>query len=43
MRLRLEARFGERFAPIPLLREMADKGETFYQRFDPAGASARAA
>ena len=40
---KLEARFGERFAPIPLLREMADKGETFYQRFDPAGASARAA
>ncbi|MBO0904200.1 3-hydroxyacyl-CoA dehydrogenase NAD-binding domain-containing protein [Jiella sonneratiae] len=40
---KLEARFGERFAPTPLLREMARSGETFYQRFDPDGASARAA
>lgn len=40
---KLEARFGARFAPTPLLREMAQKGETFYQRFDPQGASAKAA
>ncbi|WP_062212387.1 FAD-dependent oxidoreductase [Aureimonas sp. AU12] len=30
---KLAARHGERFAPTPLLREMAAKGETFYGRF----------
>jgi len=32
----LEAKFGERFACPPLLREMAAKGQSFYGRFDPA-------
>ncbi|MCQ0989952.1 FAD-dependent oxidoreductase [Jiella marina] len=40
---KLEAKFGERFQPIPLLREMAEKGETFYQRFQPADSQAQAA
>ena len=31
----LAARHGDRFAPTPLLRDMAAKGETFYSRFDP--------
>ncbi|MBT9445879.1 MAG: enoyl-CoA hydratase/isomerase family protein [Hyphomonadaceae bacterium] len=29
----LAAKYGERFKPNALLREMADKGETFYSRF----------
>ncbi|MEM6620229.1 MAG: 3-hydroxyacyl-CoA dehydrogenase NAD-binding domain-containing protein, partial [Pseudomonadota bacterium] len=29
----LAAKHGDRFAPPPLLREMAEKGETFYGRF----------
>jgi len=29
----LTARFGARFTPPALLREMAAKGETFYGRF----------
>ncbi len=33
---RLAKKHGERFAPNKLLREMAAKGETFYQRFAPA-------
>ena len=32
---RLAQKYGERFMPTPLLREMAEKGETFYKRFDP--------
>ena len=32
----LAKRHGERFAPNKLLRELAAKGETFYQRFAPA-------
>jgi len=32
----LEAKHGPRFAPPPLLVEMAGKGETFYGRFPPA-------
>ncbi|OUS35232.1 3-hydroxyacyl-CoA dehydrogenase [Rhodobacterales bacterium 56_14_T64] len=32
----LEAKFGDRFACPPLLREMAAKGQSFYGRFDPA-------
>ncbi|MEM7509201.1 MAG: 3-hydroxyacyl-CoA dehydrogenase NAD-binding domain-containing protein [Pseudomonadota bacterium] len=31
----LEAKFGERFKAPALLREMAEKGETFYGRFQP--------
>ncbi len=37
---RLAAKFGDRFAPPQLLRDMAAKGETFYGRF---GAAAKAA
>jgi len=36
----LEARFGPRFACPPLLREMADKGESFYGRFGPEAQAA---
>ncbi len=36
----LEAKYGERFNCPPLLREMAEKGQTFYQRFDPEAAAA---
>lgn len=32
--------YGDRFAVPPLLREMADKGETFYGRFGPEAAQA---
>lgn len=32
---KLAAKFGPRFAPPKLLREMAEKGETFYGRFNP--------
>src|SRR6185503_14050976 len=32
----LAAKHGERFVPNKLLRELATKGETFYQRFAPA-------
>ncbi len=34
---RLADAYGERFRPGAMLREMAEKGETFYQRFPPAG------
>ena len=36
----LAAKYGERFACPPLLRDMADKGETFYGRFDPQASAA---
>jgi len=36
----LAAKHGERFTPNKLLREMAAKGETFYQRFAPASKAA---
>ncbi|MEX0286397.1 MAG: 3-hydroxyacyl-CoA dehydrogenase NAD-binding domain-containing protein [Paracoccaceae bacterium] len=36
----LTAQFGERFSCPPLLREMAEKGETFYGRFSPQAAAA---
>ena len=36
----LQAKYGDRFACPPLLREMAEKGETFYGRFGPEAASA---
>ncbi len=39
---KLEAKHGERFRPTPLLREMAERGESFYGRFG-AAASAEAA
>ena len=40
---KLAARYGEHFQPTPLLKDMAAKGETFYGRFDPYGAAAKAA
>jgi 3-hydroxyacyl-CoA dehydrogenase/enoyl-CoA hydratase/3-hydroxybutyryl-CoA epimerase len=33
----LAAKYGDHFAPTPLLKDMAAKGETFYKRFDPYG------
>jgi 3-hydroxyacyl-CoA dehydrogenase/enoyl-CoA hydratase/3-hydroxybutyryl-CoA epimerase len=39
----LAATYGEHFAPTPLLKDMAAKGETFYGRFDPYGVAAKAA
>lgn len=36
----LAEKFGDRFACPPLLREMADKGETFYGRFGPKAKAA---
>tara|TARA_Y100001960_G_C14309058_1_gene649775 strand:- start:497 stop:664 length:168 start_codon:yes stop_codon:yes gene_type:complete len=33
---RLADAHGERFRPNAMLREMAEKGETFYSRFPPA-------
>ncbi|HBF32021.1 FAD-dependent oxidoreductase [Rhizobium sp.] len=35
--------YGAHFAPTPLLKEMAEKGETFYGRFDPYDAVKTAA
>ncbi|ASY55117.1 FAD-dependent oxidoreductase [Sinorhizobium sp. CCBAU 05631] len=40
---KLAKEYGEHFKPTPLLKEMAEKGETFYGRFDPYGAAKRAA
>ena len=40
---RLAAKYGERFAPPQLLRDMAAKGEGFYDRFPPAEAEKAAA
>jgi 3-hydroxyacyl-CoA dehydrogenase/enoyl-CoA hydratase/3-hydroxybutyryl-CoA epimerase len=31
----LAAKYGNHFAPTPLLKDMAAKGDTFYKRFDP--------
>ncbi len=36
----LQAKFGDRFACPPLLREMAEKGQTFYGRFAPESRAA---
>ena len=36
----LTAQYGDRFACPPLLREMAEKGQTFYGRFDPEAKAA---
>lgn len=40
---KLAADHGDHFRPTPLLKEMAEKGETFYGRFDPYGAGQKAA
>ncbi len=40
---RLAAEHGPRFAPPQLLKDMAAKGESFYDRFPPGGAKAAAA
>ena len=40
---KLEAEYGPRFAPTPLLKDLAAKGETFYSRFDPHAKAAQAA
>jgi 3-hydroxyacyl-CoA dehydrogenase/enoyl-CoA hydratase/3-hydroxybutyryl-CoA epimerase len=32
---KLAGKYGDHFAPTPLLKDMAAKGETFYTRFDP--------
>ncbi|MCM2472728.1 FAD-dependent oxidoreductase [Rhizobium sp. CG5] len=40
---KLSASYGPHFKPTPLLREMAEKGETFYGRFDPYGQVEKAA
>ncbi|OLP53250.1 3-hydroxyacyl-CoA dehydrogenase [Rhizobium rhizosphaerae] len=40
---KLAASYGDHFQPTPLLKEMAEKGETFYGRFDPYGAEKKAA
>jgi 3-hydroxyacyl-CoA dehydrogenase/enoyl-CoA hydratase/3-hydroxybutyryl-CoA epimerase len=37
---KLAKRHGKRFAPIPLLKEMAEKGESFYGRFGQAAKKA---
>jgi 3-hydroxyacyl-CoA dehydrogenase/enoyl-CoA hydratase/3-hydroxybutyryl-CoA epimerase len=34
------ARFGPRFAPPALLRELAEKGESFYGRYQPTARAA---
>ncbi|UWR77538.1 enoyl-CoA hydratase/isomerase family protein [Phaeobacter inhibens] len=36
----LTAKYGERFTCPPLLREMAEKGQTFYGRFNPEASKA---
>ncbi len=40
---KLSQTYGPHFKPTPLLQDMASKGETFYGRFDPYGAAAKAA
>ncbi|OQP85874.1 3-hydroxyacyl-CoA dehydrogenase [Rhizobium rhizosphaerae] len=40
---KLAASYGDHFQPTPLLKEMAEKSETFYGRFDPYGAEKKAA
>ncbi len=40
---KLAASYGDHFQPTPLLQDMAAKGETFYGRFDPYAAAAKAA
>ncbi|MES5098251.1 FAD-dependent oxidoreductase [Agrobacterium sp. BA1120] len=40
---KLSQTYGPHFKPTPLLQDMAAKGDTFYGRFDPYGAAAKAA
>ena len=40
---RLRKKFGDQFKAPKLLIDMADKGETFYQRFDPYAKSEKQA
>ncbi|WHA40878.1 FAD-dependent oxidoreductase [Agrobacterium larrymoorei] len=40
---KLKSEYGSRFAPTPLLKDLAAKGETFYSRFDPYADAAKAA
>lgn len=40
---RLADKYGDRFRPGPMLKDMAAKGEGFYDRFPPAGETAAAA
>lgn len=40
---RLAEKYGERFKPGKMLRDMAAKGEGFYERFPPAGSQVKAA
>ena len=40
---KLATTYGDHFAPTPLLKDMAAKGETFYGRFDPYAKVAAAA
>ncbi|OAP41162.1 3-hydroxyacyl-CoA dehydrogenase [Sinorhizobium glycinis] len=40
---KLAEEHGDHFKPTPLLKEMAEKGETFYGRFDPYGQAQKAA
>ena len=40
---RLAAKYGDRFTPPALLKDMAAKGEGFYDRFPPAGTVSKAA
>ncbi|ACP23967.1 3-hydroxyacyl-CoA dehydrogenase [Sinorhizobium fredii NGR234] len=40
---KLAKAYGDHFEPTPLLKEMAEKGETFYGRFDPYGQAQKAA
>ncbi|MCQ2005426.1 FAD-dependent oxidoreductase [Rhizobium sp. NRK18] len=40
---KLAAEYGDHFKPTPLLLDMAEKGETFYGRFNPYGDEAKAA
>ena len=39
---KLAQKYGERFKPNKLLRDMAEKGDTFYGRFAPAKEKAAA-
>jgi len=40
---KLADKYGDRFRPGDLLRDMASKGEGFYDRFPPAGKAEKAA
>lgn len=40
---KLAASYGAHFQPTPLLKDLAAKGDSFYGRFDPYGAAAKAA